>query len=142
MGVPAASIFTPESRVVNRWVQLFAGVIATMAISNLQYAWILFTKPLTESLHASLALVQVAFSAFIVAGTWLVPLEGYFVDRLGPRRMLALSGVLVGFFPTTRSKKSVTTVTPGTGIEINAAHSPCLFLAHGWVGGRVGGRAW
>jgi MFS transporter, OFA family, oxalate/formate antiporter len=67
-----------------------------MAISNLQYAWILFTKPLTESLHTSLALVQVAFSAFIVAGTWLVPLEGYLVDQLGPRRMLAISGVLVG----------------------------------------------
>jgi len=67
-----------------------------MAISNLQYAWILFTKPLTESLHASLALVQVAFSAFIVAGTWLVPLEGYLVDRLGPRRMLSIGGVLVG----------------------------------------------
>ena len=96
MGVPATGISTPEPRVVNRWVQLFAGVIATMAISNLQYAWILFTKPLTESLHASLALVQVAFSAFIVAGTWLVPLEGYLVDQLGPRRMLATSGVLVG----------------------------------------------
>jgi OFA family oxalate/formate antiporter-like MFS transporter len=96
VGVPAASTSTPEPRVVNRWLQLFAGVIATMAISNLQYAWILFTKPLTESLHASLALVQVAFSAFIVAGTWLVPLEGYLIDRLGPRRMLAISGVLVG----------------------------------------------
>ena len=69
MGVPTAGITTPEPRLINRWIQLFAGVIATMAISNLQYAWILFTKPLTESLHASLALVQVAFSAL----SWLEP---------------------------------------------------------------------
>lgn len=96
MGVPATSISTPETRAANRWAQLFAGVIATTAISNLQYAWILFTKPLTENLHTSLALVQVAFSTFILAGTWLVPLEGYLIDRLGPRRMLSIAGVLVG----------------------------------------------
>ena len=27
---------------------------------------------------------------------WPVPIEGYLVDRLGPRRMLAMGGVLVG----------------------------------------------
>jgi OFA family oxalate/formate antiporter-like MFS transporter len=83
-------------RVPNRWIQLFAGIIATMAISNLQYAWILFIKPLSEHLHASLAVVQVAFSSFILAGTWLVPVGGYLIDWLGPRRMLSIGGVLVG----------------------------------------------
>jgi MFS transporter, OFA family, oxalate/formate antiporter len=95
LGVSATSI-SAQTRVANRWAQLFAGVIATMAISNLQYAWILFTKPLTENLHTSLALVQVAFSTFILAGTWLVPFEGYLIDRLGPRHVLSIAGVLVG----------------------------------------------
>jgi OFA family oxalate/formate antiporter-like MFS transporter len=94
--VPSASISIPRLRVANRWIQLFAGVVATAAMSNLQYAWILFTKPLTETLHTSLVVVQVAFSTFILAGTWLVPLEGYLIDRLGPRRMLSIAGVLVG----------------------------------------------
>jgi OFA family oxalate/formate antiporter-like MFS transporter len=66
-----------------------------MAIANLQYAWTLFTKPLTQSLHATLAAVQVAFAAFIIAETWLVPFEGYLIDRLGPRRVIAIGGVLV-----------------------------------------------
>src|SRR3990172_9440072 len=32
----------------------------------------------------------------ILAETWLVPFEGYLVDRIGPRIMLAIGGVLVG----------------------------------------------
>ncbi len=94
MGVPTAPVAEP--RVVNRWIQLIAGVIAMMAIANLQYAWTLFTKPLTQSLHASLALIQVAFSAFILAETWLVPFEGYLIDLLGPRILISIGGVLVG----------------------------------------------
>ncbi len=85
-----------EAPLVNRWVQLIAGIVAMMAIANLQYAWTLFTKPLTVSLHATLAAVQIAFAAFVLAETWLVPFEGYLVDRIGPRVMIAIGGVLVG----------------------------------------------
>ena len=81
---------------VNRWLQLLAGIVAMMAIANLQYAWTLFTKPLTVSLHATLAAVQIAFAGFVLAETWLVPFEGYLVDRIGSRLMLAIGGVLVG----------------------------------------------
>ena len=86
---------TGPSRVVNRWVQLIAGIIAMMAIANLQYAWTLFTKPLTTSLHATLAAVQVAFAAFILCETWLVPFEGYLIDRLRPRLVIGIGGLLV-----------------------------------------------
>ncbi len=87
---------TTERPVINRWVQLAAGVVAMLAIANLQYAWTLFTKPLSASLHASLPAIQVAFAAFILAETWLVPFEGYLVDRLGPRVLMAFGSVLVG----------------------------------------------
>jgi len=83
-------------RLVNRWVQLAAGIVAMLAIANLQYAWTLFTKPLSASLGVSLAAVQVAFATFILAETWLVPFEGYLVDKLGPRLLMAIGGVLVG----------------------------------------------
>ena len=85
-----------EPKIVNRWVQLIAGVIAMMAIANLQYAWTLFTTPLTKSMNATLAAVQVAFAAFILCETWLVPFEGYLVDRLGPRLVIGVGGILVG----------------------------------------------
>lgn len=82
--------------VVDRRWQLGAGIVAMMAIANLQYAWTLFTVPLTRSLHATLSAVQVAFTLFILTETWLVPFEGYLVDRLGARLIVTVGGVLVG----------------------------------------------
>ena len=91
---------TPEalihpSRIVNRWVQLIAGIIAMMAIANLQYAWTLFTKPIQAHLHVSLVAVQWTFTLFIFLETWLVPFEGYLVDIIGPRLMLGLGSIFV-----------------------------------------------
>ena len=81
---------------VNRWGQLVACLAAMMAIANLQYAWTLFTLPLTHGLGATLAAIQVAFTLFVLAETWLVPFEGYLVDRLGPRVVVTIAGILVG----------------------------------------------
>lgn len=82
--------------VVNRWLQLTACVIAMAAIANLQYAWTLFTVPLTKSLNATLAAVQLAFTLFVLAETWLVPVEGYLIDKLGARLVVTMGSVLVG----------------------------------------------
>ena len=92
---------TPEalihpSRIVNRWAQLIAGIIAMMAIANMQYAWTLFTKPIQAHLHATLVDVQWTIALFIALETWLVPFEGYLVDRIGPRIMLGAGAILVG----------------------------------------------
>ncbi len=84
------------SRIVNRWAQLAAGIIAMMAIANLQYAWTLFTTPLKSHFNVTLTAVQFTFFLFVAMETWLVPFEGYLVDRIGPRFMLGLGGVLVG----------------------------------------------
>jgi OFA family oxalate/formate antiporter-like MFS transporter len=83
-------------RVVNRWIQLGACIVAMMAIANLQYAWTLFTIPLRDSLNVTLSAVQLAFTLFILAETWLVPVEGYLIDRLGARSVVTVGGVLVG----------------------------------------------
>src|ERR1700724_3970945 len=95
MAESAAPLIHP-SRIVNRWAQLVAGIIAMMAIANLQYAWTLFTKPMQSHLHVSLTAIQGIFSLFIIVETWLVPFEGYLVDRIGPRLILGVGGILVG----------------------------------------------
>ena len=92
----SASTLIHPSRIINRWAQLVAGIIAMMAIANLQYAWTLFTKPMQTHLHVSLTAIQGIFSLFILLETWLVPFEGYLVDRIGPRIMLGVGAVLVG----------------------------------------------
>jgi OFA family oxalate/formate antiporter-like MFS transporter len=47
------------SRIPNRWVQLVAGIIAMMAIANLQYAWTLFSKPIQAHLQVSLVYIRI-----------------------------------------------------------------------------------
>src|SRR5215470_12175387 len=84
------------ARAVRRWRQLAACIVAMMAIANLQYAWTLFTIPLTQSLHATLSAVQIAFTLFILTETWLVPFEGWLVDRIGARAVVSAGGLLVG----------------------------------------------
>jgi MFS transporter, OFA family, oxalate/formate antiporter len=98
-GLPVASSAAPSihpSRIVNRWAQLVAGIFAMMAIANLQYAWTLFTKPIQSHLHATLVDVQWTIALFVGLETWLVPFEGYLVDRIGPRFMLGVGALFVG----------------------------------------------
>jgi MFS transporter, OFA family, oxalate/formate antiporter len=84
------------SRIPNRWIQLIAGVFAMMAIANLQYAWTLFTKPIQAHLHVTLGAVQWTIALFVGLETWLVPFEGFLVDSIGPRFMLAVGAFAVG----------------------------------------------
>jgi OFA family oxalate/formate antiporter-like MFS transporter len=80
----------------NRWVQLVAMCIAMAAIANLQYAWTLFVPSLEKVYGVRADVVQVAFTTFVLAETWLVPFEGYLIDRIGTRVILAIGGALVG----------------------------------------------
>jgi OFA family oxalate/formate antiporter-like MFS transporter len=95
MAASSASLIHP-SRIPNRWIQLIAGIVAMMAVANLQYAWTLFTKPIQAHLHVSLVAVQWTFTLFVALETWLVPFEGYLVDRIGPRFMLGMGAIMVG----------------------------------------------
>src|SRR5712692_5287960 len=78
-----------------RWPKLIACMIAMLAIANLQYAWTLFTTDLTKSLHARLDAVQWTLTFFIFAQTALFPINAYFVDRFGPRVVIALASLFV-----------------------------------------------
>src|SRR5436190_10398074 len=79
-----------------RWIQLVIGIIGMVAIANLQYGWTLFVNPIDSKFHWGKTAIQVAFTLFVLAETWLVPFEGYLVDRFGPRLLVAVGGLLVG----------------------------------------------
>ena len=80
----------------NRWWQLMIGIVCMSMIANLQYGWTLFVNPLHDKYHWAKAAIQVAFTIFVLTETWLVPIEGYLVDRFGPTLMVAGAGILVG----------------------------------------------
>ena len=78
-----------------RWGQLIFGIVCMVMIANLQYGWTLFVNPIDQKYHWGRAAIQVAFTIFVLTETWLVPVEGYLVDRFGPSVMVCGSGVLV-----------------------------------------------
>jgi len=78
-----------------RWGQLIFGIICMVMIANLQYGWTLFVNPIDQKYHWGRAAIQVAFTIFVLTETWLVPIEGYLIDKFGPRVMICGSGFLV-----------------------------------------------
>ena len=84
------------ARLNSRWVQLILGVIAMMAISSPQYVWTLFVKPLQSSVGGGLAVIQVTFAILVVLQTWLSPMQGYLIERFGPRKLISVGAILTG----------------------------------------------
>ena len=77
-----------------RWLQLVVGIICMAMVANLQYGWTLFVSPMDAKHHWGLTGIQVAFSIFIVTETWLVPIEGWCVDKFGPCIVTVVGGIL------------------------------------------------
>jgi len=83
-------------RLNNRWVQLGASLVAMIMIANLQYSWTLFVKPIQAATGWKLSEISAAFTLFILFQTWVQPLDGWLIDRLGPRLFITVAGVLCG----------------------------------------------
>src|SRR5262245_12759884 len=80
----------------NPWFQLVFSLVSMVMIANLQYAWTLFVNPLQDANGWKLAEVQAAFTGFVLLQTWVQPLDGWFIDKMGPRKFITAAGVLCG----------------------------------------------
>src|ERR1051325_10247639 len=94
---------TGQERLGGRWGQLIFGIICMTMIANLQYGWTLFVNPMDAKYHWGRAAIQVAFTIFVLTETWLVPIEGWLVDRFGPRPVVVVGGLLCGIAWTMNS---------------------------------------
>jgi len=91
-----AAVSSAGKPLINRWLQLFLGIVCMAMIANLQYGWTLFVNPLDAKYGWGKAAIQVAFFIFVLTETWLVPVEGYLVDKFGPCPVVMWGGILVG----------------------------------------------
>src|SRR5207253_8143988 len=65
-------------------------------VANFQYGWTLFVPPLQEHLRQEQPLIQVTLTICVLLETWLVPFEGWLVDKFGPRLLVMLGGAAAG----------------------------------------------
>jgi OFA family oxalate/formate antiporter-like MFS transporter len=126
----------------NRWLQLIMGIICMAMIANLQYGWTLFVNPISDKYGWSKAAIQVAFTIFVLMETWLVPVEGYLVDRFGPRWVTLGGGLLCGIGWILNSYASSLAVlyiaAAISGIGAGAVYGTCVGNALKWFPDRRG----
>ncbi len=131
-----------SSTTPNRVAQLIAGIICMVMVANYQYGWTYFVDPMDAKNHWGREGIQWAFTFFVATETWLVPVEGWFVDRFGPRVVIVFGGVLVAI---AWAINSVATTLPVlylgaivSGIGAGAVYGTCVGNALKWWPDRRG----
>ena len=125
-----------------RWIQLAVGVVCMIATANIQYAWTLFVPEIQDTYGWSRASIQVAFTLFVIVQTWLAPLEGYFIDKFGPRMMVAFGAIFIGMAWVINSQAtSLAGFYLGAavgGIGVGSIYATCINNALKWFPDRRG----
>src|SRR5438045_8980738 len=139
----ASNVSTAINRPASyRWLQLFMGIVCMAMIANLQYGWTLFVNPISEKFGWTRAAIQVAFTIFVLTVTWLVPFEGYLVDKYGPRPVVLVGGILCGIgwvmnaYATTLTLLYIAAAIGGIGA--GAVYGTCVGNALKWFPDRRG----
>lgn len=126
----------------SRWFQLIAGVICMSMIANLQYGWTFFVNPIHDRHGWDKASIQVAFTTFVLLETWLVPIEGWFVDKYGPRIVVLFGGLFCGTAWVMNSYADSLTFLYAAaavgGIGAGAVYGTCVGNALKWFPDRRG----
>src|ERR1700747_2813506 len=134
----------PQSTSVfaNPWAQLIVGIICMVMVANLQYGWTLFVGPIGAKYGWTKTAIQWTFTLFVFFETWLVPVEGYIVDRIGPRWMIVGGAVLAGLswvmnsFADSLQMFYFSGIVGGIGA--GAVYGTCIGNAVKWFPGRRG----
>jgi MFS transporter, OFA family, oxalate/formate antiporter len=126
----------------NPWVQLIIGIVCMACVANLQYGWTLFVNPIDAKYHWGRSAIQVAFTIFVLIETWLVPVEGYLVDRFGPRWVVLGGGILVALawlMNSVASSLPVLYIAAAVGgVGTGCVYGTCVGNALKWFPGRRG----
>lgn len=138
----AVSVPAVQASTMAPWIQLVAGVICMAMIANLQYGWTIFVGPIDAKYHWGKAAIQGTFTLFILLETWLVPFEAYLADRFGPRLLVMIGGVMIGFswvlfsWATTLTALYVGGMIGGVGTGL--VYGTCIGNALKWFQARRG----
>jgi OFA family oxalate/formate antiporter-like MFS transporter len=99
-------------------------------------------NPIADKYGWTRAAIQVAFTIFVLTETWLVPIEGYLVDRFGPRPVVLVGGLLcaLGWVMNSfaDSLAMLYVAAAVSGIGAGAVYGTCVGNALKWFPDRRG----
>lgn len=140
--VPKTKSVRADSLFKNPWSQLSIGVVCMVMIANLQYGWTFFVPDIQKQFGWDRASIQIAFTLFVLFETWLVPVEGWFVDKYGPQIVVFIGGIACAIGWTINSQA----ITLGqfylgqitAGVGAGAVYGTCIGNALKWFPNRRG----
>jgi OFA family oxalate/formate antiporter-like MFS transporter len=140
--VPVSVTTSPTTLLGNPWAQLILGVVCMVMIANLQYGWTFFVPDIQKKFGWDRASIQIAFTLFVLFETWLVPIEGWFVDKYGPQIVVLLGGIacatgwVINSQASTLAQFYLGQVIAGLGA--GAVYGTCIGNALKWFPNRRG----
>ena len=125
-----------------RWWRLVLGIVCMIMVANLQYGWTLFVHPIDEKYHWGRVAIQVSFSLFVAIETWLMPVEGFLVDRFGPRAVVVTASFFVAgswaLYSVANSLPLLYVSGVLAGVGAGAVYGTCVGTALKWFPDRRG----
>ena len=134
----------PGSRsfIASPWTQLIIGLVGMVMIANLQYGWTFFVPDIQKKFGWDRSSIQIAFTLFVLFETWLVPIEGWFVDKYGPRIVVFIGGLFCAIGWAMNSHATSLTEFYAAqiiaGIGAGGVYGTCIGNALKWFPGRRG----
>ncbi len=78
-----------------RWLFVLLGLLLLLCLGTV-YSWSIFRKPLEELFGINATQSGLPFTFFLVLYAGLMPIAGFYIEKLGPSKMAALGGIVMG----------------------------------------------
>ncbi|MCW7754307.1 OFA family MFS transporter [Desulfobotulus sp. H1] len=108
-----------ETKVVNRWLVVGGSLLMQLSLGAI-YTWSLFNRPLVEAYGWTPGDTVFTFSITLACFSLAVIIAGRIQDRIGPRKVAVIGGVLTGL---------------GVGLASFATNIYFLYLTYGVIAG-------
>jgi MFS family permease len=78
-----------------RWLLIPLGLTVLLCLGTV-YSWSIFRKPLETMLNIGATESLLPFTVLLVVFAILMPITGFYIDRVGARKIVAIGGVVTG----------------------------------------------
>jgi MFS family permease len=119
------------------WVVVFAGFVGAFVTFGISYCFGVFLKPIGLEFHVSHAVMSALFSVITGISFFAAPFTGKIADRYGPRPVVAIGALLLGFgmILTARAHNfALLFLTYGVGLggAVACTYIPCVSAVGEW----------
>lgn len=125
-----------------RWLLIPLGLTVLLCLGTV-YSWSIFRKPLEDFLDISATESLLPFTVLLVVFAILMPITGFYIDKIGVRQVTAIGGVVMGMgyiLSSLASSLPMLVVTYGAiaGAGVGIAYGVPLAVVAKWFPDRKG----